>query len=61
MQKNPKKQQQQPIMLQQYLISIAARLRSRNSTVSEAEIYIHTASGNFLVGDLQEIIKYSEK
>ena len=27
-------QQQQPIMLQQYLISIDARLRSRNSTVS---------------------------
>ena len=32
-------QQQQPIMLQQYLISIDARLRSRNSTVSvKAEI-----------------------
>ena len=29
-----KKQKQQPIMLQQYLISIDARLRSRNSTDS---------------------------
>ena len=29
-----KKKQQQPIMLQQYLICIDARLRSRNSTVS---------------------------
>ena len=37
--KHDAKNQQQPIMLQQYLISIDARLGSRNSTVSvKAEI-----------------------